>query len=259
MNETKFPLIYNETHNNHTRIIPRDETFFHYSTDSFLYGLLLYEATYNPKENVLYLPVKVVREAKKIATKALETSERTIDRHFKDLIDKGYLEFSKQLGVWVITGDFSRYQKITMPALYFILTGLSKQALKIYVYLLNKYKWKKAENDKYYFSITELLAALEYKDTHNTATRNSVKRCLLTLCMLGAITITRVFKIEDDYAIPYFCLDFVGKYLDDFEPKKITELDETFNLSNPMRADLLPPTAPIVDDLTLARCGGWGE
>lgn len=45
----------------------------------------------------------------------------------------------------------------------------SAQSIRVYVYLLNKYLWKKETNENYIFTLSELKDALGYAETTKTA------------------------------------------------------------------------------------------
>lgn len=94
--------------------------------------------------------------------------------------------------VYILSQDFSIFQPIPLQTLSFLVNVANSNVIKVYAYLLNKYKWKQKENKWYSFTIKELLSAIGYSYKND-----NVKMMTDILEMLKAIKLI-------DYEITYY-------------------------------------------------------
>lgn len=173
---------------------------------------------------------------------------RTVENHLYDLINKGYIEYDHINKKYIIKNYHERYQKINNSTIFKLLQNMQPNTIKIYSYLLNKYLWKKSEEKTFYFSISSLLQALGYVNVYNRLEREHIKDILFFLNLLGAITISRVYKIVNDVCVPYYSLDFATMDPEEFQPKHESEFDPNLNLEQRVRIYELPDGVAVVDD-----------
>ena len=63
--------------------------------------------------------------------------------------------------------------------LWYIVTTRSQQAIKLYIYLLDKYKWKSKTGENYVFTNSELLGALGYSTQSSNKKANEIVNNIL--------------------------------------------------------------------------------
>ena len=63
--------------------------------------------------------------------------------------------------------------------LWYIVTTRSQQAIKLYIYLLDKYKWKSKTSENYVFTNSELLGALGYSTRSSNKKANEIVNNIL--------------------------------------------------------------------------------
>ena len=156
---------------NRKRRFSLEENFMHYTIDDILFGVMYYLSTYHPTEKVFYLTKKNFTKNRKIIKEACDgISTQTLNNHLAVLLEKKLIQ-EKEItsgGEKYPSYTFSyeykeKYQLIENEMLWYIVSTRSKQAVKIYIYLLNKYMWKKKDNqEQYVFTNSELLGALGY-------------------------------------------------------------------------------------------------
>lgn len=159
--------------NTNKRRFSLEENFMNFSTDDLLYGFMQYLSTYHPIEKKLYLTKKKFQENKAIINDICGFKSRnTLNNHIKKLIETGLIAEQdiknnyKEYPSYVFPYDeLENYQLINQDMLWYVISTRNQQAVKIYVYLLNKYLWK----PDYSFTIRELQQVLGYSETTKTA------------------------------------------------------------------------------------------
>lgn len=161
-----------------------------YKTNDILYGFMrsLSTAEPTPKEKQPYseyLTKKEFLKNKKTIAGVLGCSTRTVERNLEQLISAGLVKedilriekFNKATGastvqeyeVYRFPYDYdSKYEIIPQKMVRYLVDTRNTHAIRIYIYLLNKYKWKQQEQDYYKFTIRELKTALGYSETTKT-------------------------------------------------------------------------------------------
>ena len=108
--------------------------------------------------------------------------------------------------------------------LFFLISGLNRNAVKIAVYLLNKYEYYTDQNDRYYnFTLRELTTILGYAESSSTRGRVNpmIKKVLKWLCLAGVI------NIKEGYynSRPCYYLTYCATREDNLKPQSLDELN----------------------------------
>ena len=163
-----------------------EDNFMNYSVDDILFGAMYYLATFHPTKRVFYLTKKKFTQNKNIIKKACDVSTQTLNNHLKKLLEHGLIQEQeiKSGGVAYPSYTFSykykeKYQLIDNEMLWYIVTTRSQQAIKLYIYLLDKYNWKKSNGENYIFTNTELLKAIGYSTNSSNQKASSVVNNIL--------------------------------------------------------------------------------
>ena len=158
-----------------------EDNFMNYSVDDILFGAMYYLATFHPTKRVFYLTKKKFTQNKNIIKKACDVSTQTLNNHLKKLLEHGLIQEQeiKSGDVAYPSYTFSykykeKYQLIDNEMLWYIVTTRSQQAIKLYIYLLDKYNWKKSTGENYVFTNAELLEAIGYSTNSSNQKANSV-------------------------------------------------------------------------------------
>lgn len=160
-----------------------EDDFMNYSTDDLLYGIMQYLATYHPAWGKLYLTKKNFVKNKKLIRDVCGVSQQTLNNHMKKLIEKGLIQEDM-----VLMGDdkveydcyifpYNRdenYQLINNEMLWYIVSTRSKQAVRVYIQLLNWYKWKRENNDTFVFTNRDIMKKLGYSTDCKNPNASSV-------------------------------------------------------------------------------------
>lgn len=154
-----------------------------YDSNDLLYGALQYLATYHPELHMLYLTKKNYTKSKQELMAICGLDSRGIKRHLDRLIDKGLIK-EKKIYVGANKTEYEcftfpydekeKYQLINNEMLWYIVSTRNKQAVRVYIYLLNKYLWKAQTGEAYEFSNKEIMGALGYSTKGNYALASSM-------------------------------------------------------------------------------------
>lgn len=163
----------------YTRRFSLEENFMNYDSNDLLYGALQYLATYHPELHLLYLTKKNYTKSKQELMAICGLDSRGIKRHLDRLIEKGLIKEKKiyvgenkvEYECFTFPYDAKeKYQIINNEMLWYVVSTRNKQAVRVYIYLLNKYNWKK----DYEFSNKELVEALGYSPNGKNALVSSM-------------------------------------------------------------------------------------
>lgn len=204
-----------------------ENDFMDYKLNDIWYGYMLYLATYDAKNNILYLPKSKYTTERKAMLQYLGYTIRNVNTYVKKYIEKemlteGMVEIKKRKVACYIfpQKQFENYSIVANDMLFYIISTRNKAGIQLYAYLLDKYKWKKKTGEQYIFSRKELLLALGYAE----ATADSPNKTLAAAygCLFesfakeGAIKITRIYEqVEIDgivRSVPKYRLDFVAEH-----------------------------------------------
>lgn len=216
-----------------TRKFSLGDDFMTYKTDDLLYGFMRSLSTARPikeKGNITgwqeYLPKKDFMKNKKVIAGICGCTTRTINNHINDLFAAGLLdegievvEILNKDGTtteyeypcyWFPINEANVYKIVERDLVKYLVDTRNAQAIKVYLYLLNKYEWKPG----YLFTVKEVQKALGYSGESASA-RSTVSNILDSFAREGMIEI----EDEVDYdmrgdeviAIPKKRLNFVAK------------------------------------------------
>lgn len=170
-----------------TRKFSLEEDFMNLTSDDLVLGYLQHIATFHPEEKVLYVPLTKVSKEKKDIALIIDKTPRTAQNKINKLIENGLISKrimklnGKDTEVYEIPQDTSgRYKIIDEEMMWYLVSTRKLWALKIYVYLLNKYDWKKQEQGEMYsFTCGELAQAIGY--TEASAATGSISSIISNL------------------------------------------------------------------------------
>lgn len=153
-----------------TRKFSLENDFMNLSTDDLIFGYIQHMATFAPEKNLLYITVANVSKEKKTMAWIIDKSARTVQRKIDTCVEKGLLikrevELNnKPTWIYEIPQETKgRYEILQDDLMWYIICTRRQYALKIYLYLYNKYKWKKQEKKEMYsFTCGELAEAIGY-------------------------------------------------------------------------------------------------
>lgn len=118
---------------------------------------------------------------------------------------------NEEVEVYILSQDFARFQPIPLETLSFLVNVSNSNVIKVYAYLLNKYKYKQQTKDMYTFTLKELLFAIGYSYKYeNTKMMNDILQMLNALKLID-------YKIEyykaEKNPIPILKLLYVNEYI----------------------------------------------
>lgn len=181
------------------RRIPMDKDFMAYGVEDILYGMISLKATYNKHAEELYITYNNLLEVKReYRSTGLVRSRQTVDNRIKKFIEKGYL-IEKNNGdqiIYILAADSSKWELVDYDMLRYLVATRNTNCIKIYCYLLNKYKWKKQTYEYYSLTIKEIALALGYSES--SANKNSmitgmISAIIESLNREGIITIANYY------------------------------------------------------------------
>jgi hypothetical protein len=164
------------------RRLSLENDFMNYSVDDILFGAMYYLATYHPEEKRLYLTKKNFTKNKEtIKAVCGEISTQKLNRHLNKLIadnlvqEKDIKSGAETYPSYIFPYDYEeKYQLVENEMLWYIVSTRHAQAVKLYIYLLNKYNWKLETNENYIFTNRELIGALGYSTNSANNLANSM-------------------------------------------------------------------------------------
>lgn len=166
---------------NRKRRLSLEDSFMNYSIDDILFGAMYYLATFHPTKKVFYLTKKNFTQNRDIIKKACDVTTQTLNNHLKKLLEAGLIQEqdiksnNEVYPSYTFSYEYKeKYQLIDNEMLWYIVTTRSQQAIKLYIYLLDKYNWKKSTGENYVFTNAELLEAIGYSTNSSNQKANSV-------------------------------------------------------------------------------------
>lgn len=184
----------------YTRRISLEDDFMNHKTNDLLFAYMLSCATYHPVEKRIYLTKakytgeKMPQTIAKLCGKSL----KTITRHLAALIDKGLVAEDvvvcgdKEVASYVFPYDENtNYQIVNNEMLKYVIHTRNQCAVRIYVYLLNKYLWK----ENYHFTSRELQVAIGYSaNTESSSIYEMIRDILDSFKREGIIKYDEVYE-----------------------------------------------------------------
>lgn len=200
-----------------------EEDFMSYDTDDLLYGYLYHLSTFHPVEKRLYLTMKCYGEHRRDMYNICGfNNSTTLRRHLEKLKDKGLVKDEtmkvgdKEVPVLTFPYDYDgNYELIDNEMLWYVISTRNKQAVRVYVYLLNCYNWKEKEDSQFIFTNKDILKALDYSIDNKTMS-SWITNILESFDREGILKIDSYYeeKILDDgsrFLTPKMKLSFIAK------------------------------------------------
>ena len=154
-----------------------EDDFMNYSTDDLLFGAMYHLSTYHPGERKLYLSKKNFQKNKKIIyelcdLKNSQTAKRHLDklRENKLIAEEEMYIAGEKTPVYTFPHEYDKkYQLIDNDMLWYIASTRNHQAIRVYVFLLNCFLWKKEENTEYIFTNIDIMKTIGYSSDNKLA------------------------------------------------------------------------------------------
>lgn len=223
----------------YTRRISLEDDFMNHETNDLLFAYMLSCATFHPIEKRLYL-TKAKYAGEKMAqtiAKLCGKSQKTITRHLSALIEKGLVAEDvivcgdKKVVSFVFPFDKDmNYQIVNNDMLKYVIHTRNQCAVRIYVYLLNKYLWK----PEYHFTSKELQVAIGYSaNTETSSIYEMIRDILESFKREGIIEYDEVYETLTNFETgevintPNKVLKFVAQKKDELSPSRRDKVDNS--------------------------------
>ena len=208
-----------------TRKFSLEDDFMNLTIDDMVYGYIQHMATFAPELKKLYVLVDTVSMEKKDIARMIGRTPRTVTNRIKKLLDNGLL-VEEQItlnGVnrlcYVIPQETKgKYQIIYDEMLYYLICTRTTDCIKIYLYLKNKYDWKKKTNEYYSFTNGEILSAIGYSNNYDGIASARIQCILESLMREGVIKWASYTEMVNGYTAPKKRLLFVATGLNELAP-----------------------------------------
>ena len=208
-----------------TRKFSLEDDFMNLTIDDMVYGYIQHMATFAPELKKLYVLVDTVSMEKKDTARMIGRTPRTVTNRIKKLLDNGLL-VEEQItlnGVnrlcYVIPQETKgKYQIIYDEMLYYLISTRTTDCIKIYLYLKNKYDWKKKTNEYYSFTNGEILSAIGYSNNYDGIASARIQCILESLMREGVIKWASYTEMVNGYTAPKKRLLFVATGLNELAP-----------------------------------------
>ena len=208
-----------------TRKFSLEDDFMNLTIDDMVYGYIQHMATFAPELKKLYVLVDNVSMEKKDIARIIGRTPRTVTNRIKKLLENGLL-VEEQItlnGVnrlcYVIPQETKgKYQIIYDEMLYYLICTRTTDCIKIYLYLKNKYDWKKKTNEYYSFTNGEILSAIGYSNNYDGIASARIQCILESLMREGVIKWASYTEMVNGYTAPKKRLLFVATGLNELAP-----------------------------------------
>ena len=143
MNEQTGLMFPRQEHDEqYFRNISLEDNFMNYSVDDLLYAFMSYHATYDPHTCEYYLTERNWVKYRPLLKSIITT--RNCRNHLNSLIAKGIVIHDETHMRYIFPHNgFKKYQPVNNAMLYYLIITSNINVIKIYIYLLNKWLWKK--------------------------------------------------------------------------------------------------------------------
>lgn len=194
------------------RAFSLEESFMNYKVNDLIYGFMRGLSTVRPpvegQEHREYLIKKNFSKNKKLIANVCDISARRVGQIVDELFDKGLLDE----GIEVINGKDvpcywfpkveGKYEIVEQDMVKFLVNTVRSHSIKIYIYLLNKFKWKRQTDEYYIFTLKELSSVLGYAESTRTA--EPIIKDVLHIFKLAKLIDYDVIPVEVEHS------DFAG-------------------------------------------------
>lgn len=187
------------------RRISLEDDFMNYNTNDLLYAFMRTLSTAHPinpeaTKYEEYLPIKSLTSKKKVIAELLGVSTRTINNHIEKLKQNGLIKEDCRAGSACYLFPYSpkgKYKLIEKDMLEYLIDTRSAHAIRTYIYLLDKFEWKKQEQDYYYFTVKELRMAFGYSENYKNLDI-TFTHILESLKREGIISYEEIYDMSDN-------------------------------------------------------------
>ena len=179
-----------------------------YNSDDLLFGAMQYLATFHPEMKLLYLTKKKYKKEQANLANLCGVTKGTITRHLNRLIEKGlvkekviYLGANQEkYECFTFPYDYDgKYQIIDNEMLWYVVSTRNHQAVRVYITLLNWYKWKAQTGEFYNFDNKDILEKLGYSIKSNNALATSmITNILESFWREGVIDYEEYYEKRED-------------------------------------------------------------
>lgn len=179
-----------------------------YNSDDLLFGAMQYLATFHPELKLLYLTKKKYKKEQANLANLCGVTKGTITRHLNRLIEKELVkEKTIYLGAnqekyecYTFPYDYDgKYQIIDNEMLWYVVSTRNHQAVRVYITLLNWYKWKAQSGEFYNFDNKDILEKLGYSIKSNNALATSmITNILESFWREGVIDYEEYYEKRED-------------------------------------------------------------
>jgi hypothetical protein len=183
-----------------------------YSVDDLLYAFMTYHATFDPDTQEYYLTERNWTKYRPLLKSVIST--RNCRNHLNSLIQKEIIIYDKERMRYIFPHNgFKKYQQVNNSMLYYLIITSNINVIKIYIYLLNKWLWKKQTKEPYYFTLKELREALGYSGSDNAGVDSALHTILFSIAKWGIIDATPTYLSLNPKTppSPVYQLDFVAQ------------------------------------------------
>lgn len=166
-----------------------EDDFMNYKTDDLVYGFMRSLSTARPtgektekgkQEYEEYLLKKKFSKNKKIIANICGITPRAIDKRIEKLKSRGLIQektittmikkVETDMDCYVFPVDLeAKFQFLDKDVVEYLVNTRNSQSIRVFIYLFNKYLWKKETKEKYIFTLRELKEALGYAESTKTA------------------------------------------------------------------------------------------
>lgn len=183
------------------RRLSLENDFMNYGIDDLLFGSMYYLATFHPKVGKLYLTKKnYAKNRKNFYNLEDGGNAKTLKRHLDKLIEKGLVAEEdikindEKYPSYVFPYETdTKYQLVEAEMLWYIISTRNRQAVKIYIQLLNWYLWKEKTDEHFVFTNKDIMKVLGYSPDNKVAS-SMVSNVLESLSREGVIRYENYFE-----------------------------------------------------------------
>lgn len=138
-----------------------------------------------------------------------KVSKATANRHFKKLMDYGYVK--KEKDYYEILNPEDSFLMIPLDTINFLLDNLRPHVFKTFIYLVQRNKFK----ENYEFTLQELAEHTGLSTTNRQSTNATLKNALLALNKLNLVYCKELIKKNrEGNPIHYYQIAEINMYID---------------------------------------------
>ena len=203
-----------------------EDDFMNYKTDDLLFAFMRTLSTATPIDKSQtkfeeYLPVKSFKKQKSTIAKVLNVSTRTLNRHIEDMIAAGLIKEAHRGGgdCYLFPYDEKgKYKLVEKDMLEYLIDTRSPNAIRVYLFLLDKFDWKAKTKEHYKFTIKEMRMAFGYSENSKLAD-TTFTNIVESLAREGIISYQEVYdkSMGNKHVIPRKVLMNVIKHKKDLK------------------------------------------